>query len=1036
MPKDKKSKEGKKEGSSGQEVEIVVKRKSSIVDSSGGSSSSSSSDNSGNSSDHSQSGDSDGSIGFVSDNEKGTMTNDSQEGTSSSGVSVNIVDRTDEMIKLVNQHNKEKPVRIVNDKNGIPIKDSTHFVPIDGMPDREDGQSTSANYHKDQQSINKSKSGKGNCKQKQLTKKQRKEQEKKEKEISGIPTNYPGQRERTKRPLEYMVEGEHDAERDHHHQQHHHHHHHHHQHQHQLQPQQQQEPQQQPQPQSQQPQSQQPPQQPPQQPQNDEEQVEGQVHIHHFDDWTGDSVRDGEMVIRGKNAAAQTMLGGQNQVVIPFLRKESELGPPMRFTDLHKNSQKRYLRYTHALGQYIGLEPSIKLIHRMGYGIAASGIPDNQPLTLTINGAKPFMKHNYSEYVQSSGKLTNWRSEFSAHLDMDANVRPKEFEDMQNNLNDSIKRMIDETKDSTMKKNLTILRDKDLRSLLLRYGEMERKISKTEAKSKHRPKTGSGDKNCRYANMKRSDRVSCFSSLTLEAGTQRFLEKFEDNVTEKRACTILMHLASTAPDEKPCYADKHRKCSMLHYMLATSDNREAHMSHKFTGGNTLLHFAAMTGSPCQVDVLLRNGAALNHLNDLFKSPVALATRRHSNLIARQLMWHGADIGGSLSLHHIRPKNARETANKELSDSHDYHASVVRFKAREFFRKRILALTNTFISWVEAILIEADTRLPLGIHSVKSNLHQVRIGRDIMDEMVEVRGSVFVKRFKKTFNMSIEKSNLQNEPIVLFLIPCQYTRYDATMPDHNPHIVRTSMLTDAHAVAHLIATKETERRAKEGNRVEYKDELKNCRPVKVLAEPITISFGDCSVDRNEVLESFFSYEHNGVIYAYNLPKTVTLPLADGLTHSSITVTLTIPENECNRFKDCFFMAQALQVIVREQQMAIFNVGESSPPTSSLNEKPKDPRADLIAEQVAQRRADLVASEIERLKELKSFEKQREEKQREMVSDIKSSVAIRKTNKEAEAAAASTVQEASTSSSASTTVSLSEAERKMSRKTKTD
>ncbi|KAF1752306.1 hypothetical protein GCK72_018860 [Caenorhabditis remanei] len=949
MPKDKKSKEGKKAGSSGQEVEIVVKRKSSIVDSSGGSSSSSS-DNSGNSSDHSQSGDSDGSIGF--DNEKGTMTNDSQEGTSSSSLEpqcyVTIRDRTDEMHRLINNH----------------VQKSTHFVPIQNNTPNKDEPSTSASINVAQlpppvplvpqvaqivqivqQAVNSkpatiAKPIKNNGKQKQLTKKQKKA-EKKAKE------NYPGQKEqRAKVPLEFILNSTESG---------------------------------------------------------DEDRIsqvnravravqatDGQpnLHVHHFDerDCTGDSVQDGEMV---------------NRVTMPFYRREEDLGQLVHFTDLHKNSQMRYLRHVHSLGKYMELPPNIKLLHRMGYGISASGCPDPEPLKLTINGAKPFMKHTYSDYVMSCGKVTNWRSEFAAHIDMDGTVRPHEYEEVQIQLRNAIQQMINSITDDFERGTLIDLRDRDLKYVLLRFGEMERSIMRNENKFQNRVDGR------RFSNESRQTRIACLSNLTLASGTRYYLEKFEDNICENRAVSILMHLASTAKSEKPCYADKHRKCAVLHFLLQTSNDKEKYLTQKFSGGNTLLHFAAMTGSPCQIDTLLRHGAALNELNDLFKSPVSLAVRRHCNLVARQLMWHGADIGGCLSLIHIHPRTPRETANKELSDYQDFCASIIPYKAREFLSLRLRALTNTFCSWVEALLIDAEARIPLTVHSVKSSLHQIRIGRDVMDPMIEVGGKVYVK---KTLHMTIEKGEFTDEPIALFLLPCQYTKFDTTMGAGNPHIIRIAMVTDAVSISNNIAEKEKIRLANGLPRVEYKDDFKNCRPIKLLGESVAISFGDTCVDRYENLESFFSYEHNGCIYAYNLPKTVT---HNENRFTNITIRLTLSESECNRFKDSFFMVQALQIVSRSQEPNVFNAGE----TSFSN--PIDPRAEAVAEQVAVRKAELIAAEAHRVKEAEMKDKLRENRVRGMVSEIQSGVALRKSQKESEAAA-STSQKVSASASTSTCV----------------
>lgn len=83
-------------------------------------------------------------------------------------------------------------------------------------------------------------------------------------------------------------------------------------------------------------------------------------------------------------------------------------------------------------------------------------------------------------------------------------------------------------------------------------------------------------------------------------------------------------------------------------------------------------------------------------------------------------------------------------NKELSEYHDYQAKSISYKAREFINQRLRALNNSFVSWVEAIIIDADGRVKLGVHSVKSGLHQVRIGQDILDRLVVVQNRTFVK----------------------------------------------------------------------------------------------------------------------------------------------------------------------------------------------------------------------------------------------------------------------------------------------------
>uniref|UniRef100_A0A8R1ESN9 Uncharacterized protein n=1 Tax=Caenorhabditis japonica TaxID=281687 RepID=A0A8R1ESN9_CAEJA len=184
-------------------------------------------------------------------------------------------------------------------------------------------------------------------------------------------------------------------------------------------------------------------------------------------------------------------------------------------------------------------------------------------------------------------------------------------------------------------------------------------------------------------------------------------------------------------------------------------------------------------------------------------------------------------------------------------------------------------------------------------------------------------------------------------------------------------------------------------------------LKNAKTVENLTKIFNlyrITYGDGLVDRIEVLEPFFSIEHNGLIYAYNLPSHITskifhppsLPQAFHISavpahynskspdYSRITVNVVIPEAEANRFNDCFFMIQALEVVNRVAQ-----------PMAS-NEKPKDPRADDIAAQVARRKAELVLAEAKKQREWELEEEARDARVRDIVADVQKNVNNRKQN----------------------------------------
>ncbi|CAO4376416.1 unnamed protein product [Caenorhabditis nigoni] len=940
MPKDnKKSKDGKKKEGTSQEVEVVVKRKSSIVDSSGGSSSSSSSSSSGTSSEHgSLAGDSDGSVGGF-DNEKGTMTNDSQEGTSQACSSANYVvgmrDRTEEMRRIMSQQ-REMPVRFVTNEEGVPVTDNTHFVPIPS----EDGPSTSSSKEEQQTSSAKHKpANKGNGKQKQLTKKERKAMERKEKgEIQ-----YPGQKSKAA-PLQVVCGGGNEN-----------------------------------------------------------------VQVHHFDESAGGS---------------DMFLGTNRDVAVPFLRGEEQLGGEMRFTDLQRSSQVRYLRYVTGLGDYVSLPASVKLLHRMGFGIAGSGMSDDEPvLPLSMSGAKNnIQKHKYSEYVADGAKIVNWRAEFESQADMDRGARAEEYKIIQDTFSNFLESYIESIGDEWMKQTLRTVVHKDLRDILLRFGEVERYIARKEAKSSRRVKELD---NIPLAQRTRPQRIGFIVSSLLQWGTKFFNERFEDNSIEKRACSILMHLASTALNEKPCHEDRHRKCTVLHFFLSQCESnpelKSQFLTHRFSGGQTLLHFAAMTGSPCQVDVLLRQGAALNELNDYFKSPVALALRRHQSLVARQLMWHGADIGGALNLNHIFPRSIRESLNKDWSEYEDHCAKAIPYKAREFIIARLKSLNMTMVSWVEALLIEADPRLNLGVDSCISALHQVRIGGDVLDPLV-----VAMERgvLKKTLRMSIERAEGKG-PVVLFLVPCQYTRFDTTMGPHTPHIVRTSMLTDTHRIAAIIADKEKQRSSEE--RIDYTSDIKNCRPVRVLTTPISITYADSCMERVDLLESFFSWEHNGLIYGYILPNSVTHTLPDS-PNRQITLNINVSETASHRFKDSFFMVQAIQLKIREQVEPMFKY--------PVNPNHQDERAEVVAAEVAKRKAAIMAENAAKVNRKEREAREEEERYNSMVADVHRGVALNRMKKEEMETAVAEMEAETAARSAAASASVPNAVNNKREKTKTE
>lgn len=236
--------------------------------------------------------------------EKSTMTGDpvestSNEGEGSSGVivpgcSIELRDRTSEMINLMNLHTVETAANDTNDRkitfvdalNPLPVKDYTHMVPIGNRTysGSEEPNTLPAvlirngggnpppqkpsNSARQQPAAKK----KGRQQQqKQMTKKQRKAIE------AGRMKNQQGGCITPPRSEEIIVAA-----------------------------------------------------------------VDSDLQVHQFQTFSRNPCKDGEMIVRGTNTAAKAVCG-EAAVSMPYIRPGDNVGNQVLFSDLHSNSQKRYL---------------------------------------------------------------------------------------------------------------------------------------------------------------------------------------------------------------------------------------------------------------------------------------------------------------------------------------------------------------------------------------------------------------------------------------------------------------------------------------------------------------------------------------------------------------------------------------------------------------------------------------------------------------------------------------------------------------------
>lgn len=81
-------------------------------------------------------------------------------------------------------------------------------------------------------------------------------------------------------------------------------------------------------------------------------------------------------------------------------------------------------------------------------------------------------------------------------------------------------------------------------------------------------------------------------------------------------------------------------------------------------------------------------------------------------------------------------------------------------------------------------------------------------------------------------------------------------------------------------------------------------------VKILnVHRFSVRFGDGVVAINEPMTPFFSVLHNGICYAFIISPNITRSV---LAMPQISVTFHIPQTDADKFENCFFMAQAIQI----------------------------------------------------------------------------------------------------------------------------
>ncbi|PAV84909.1 hypothetical protein WR25_21769 [Diploscapter pachys] len=400
----------------------------------------------------------------------------------------------------------------------------------------------------------------------------------------------------------------------------------------------------------------------------------------------------------------------------------------------------------------------------IGYGISASGFYDETPRFHGSRSSNPHMK--YSELVGND--RTNWRTAFITELRNETErnetfkCAPSSKKDNELYL-DNVKMFL-----TRMEVNINKVDNLWMRTFLWQIlnGQVKKaysRIVKIETILTRRSKT--------FAKMARKKRLeiiveSIFSSFSNDDHT-----------------SLLMYLASGIQPAKkstgemlPCFKRGHGDCLMMDLLLSISNLEQR---ARFIGQEEPnfrlkpIHFAALTGYPCQMDCLLKYGADTESKTACSFRPITFAFKRANTLMVKQLMWQGSDLGQLVNYIH----SSRVTENHGTG---------------KFVYDRMGALGRIMLAWVRYFL-----GAKVKICCPMTQLHMVKVGRpvDVKPIDSDVERSLAPGCHKRQIELIFHSDGETCGPhyqFLLFIIPCAFTQQDCIMPARTPHLVRTRL----------------------------------------------------------------------------------------------------------------------------------------------------------------------------------------------------------------------------------------------------
>ncbi|CAD6193214.1 unnamed protein product [Caenorhabditis auriculariae] len=586
----------------------------------------------------------------------------------------------------------------------------------------------------------------------------------------------------------------------------------------------------------------------------------------------------GEMTVVPTNHAARAALGFDSTIKMPYYgppvgnefstRKPRAPTPPESLSDLWGNEmryanqfdedlpigrryhdamtfcQRHYLAGMGGIGPYTNQSAAVKLTSRMGFGIAGSGIMDKEPsVKLSMETSRPVLKTTFSELVGPN--IENWRTAFAMGLEREMMSPSINHAGSVRNMQEIIKAKLSAERVEWIHKLLSLILKGEVQKVWKRIQNFNQLLIQ-----------GGREASRHFTLMAPRDRYVYI--------VEQLLTKISDN---EQSVNPVMYLACRGAEQTFCFRNNHKNCILLDSLLAALPvfARKRYLTAKSSrDGFTALHYAALAGYPCQIDVLLRYGCNLEARSADDKTPLYLACRRPCGLMARQLLWHGADIGAA--------SGGYTTGHFRGSQNND------RFASLKYVSDRVQALESTLRSYVELMLRGTDESFKAAIGDPITDLHTVRLSHCIDDLHEDAN--------RRRTNDKVVEMNFrpryhaipQDSMVVLFAIPATYTKYDTTMPACFPHVTRVSLverpfeLAQSFAVSHqqLQSDDEHPTTALHRHALRVQGIADRIVPIAAIGNP-RLCFEVDGKGLAVSLTSFFSEEHNGSVYAYNLPS---------------------------------------------------------------------------------------------------------------------------------------------------------------------